>query len=384
MDAIRGMDDEALKKYLDHEGDIYSVKNLCAKNQKGYLKETFALKLKQKLHGLGGETSSISSFPRKGSDEKKKQKSTRKIFIDSKDTEGIEINKKKSKRIPKKKTIPETTESQSDSDFDLEEYLSMEKKVKKSSSEDSSVINSHNVLKQVQEDPTIPIIEINYFEDVPSYEVPPHTLLEVNSEDFITAEVISNLISELKFIQEKINYEKTTIINVCRDNTVAGIGRALKRSSFSPYNELDVVFVDLEDTPEGAIDGGGPTRELWRLALQELKCSNIFTGAENSRNIVYNLSYLEKRKYYEAGQIISLALVHGGPGPSFFSKTLFSFIAYGSECVFPNLEDIGDSEYLTEISAVAASTNLEDLRIAISKSSILLEIGISPLITTFD
>ncbi|KAG5864541.1 hypothetical protein JTB14_007596 [Gonioctena quinquepunctata] len=213
-------------------------------------------------------------------------------------------------------------------DFDLEEYLSVEKKVKKNSSEDSSVINSHNVLKQVQEDPTIPIIEINYFEDVPLYEVPPHTLLEVNSGDFITAEVISNLVSELKFIQEKINYEKTTIINVCRDNTVAGTSRALERS---PYNKSDVVFVDFEDTPEGAIDGVGPTQELWRLALQDLKCSNIFT-----------------------------------------------------ECVFPNLEDIGGSEYLTEISAVAASANLEDLRIAISKSSILLEIGISPLITTFD
>lgn len=46
------MDDRDLSKYLKYEGDRFAVKNFCTR-LKASLTQTFALKLKQKLYGMG-------------------------------------------------------------------------------------------------------------------------------------------------------------------------------------------------------------------------------------------------------------------------------------------------------------------------------------------
>lgn len=46
--------------------------------------------------------------------------------------------------------------------------------------------------------------------------------------------------------------------------------------------------------------------------------------------------------YFEAGEMIAVSLVHGGPSPGFFSKTLFNCLVYGPENVKPTLEDVAD------------------------------------------
>lgn len=77
-----------------------------------------------------------------------------------------------------------------------------------------------------------------------------------------TQEIVTfTLKDELRQINSKISTNECVTINAYRNDSVFCIARSIKRSSLK---KIDVVFVDLNDTPEGAIDSGGPTRELWR------------------------------------------------------------------------------------------------------------------------
>lgn len=50
--------------------------------------------------------------------------------------------------------------------------------------------------------------------------------------------------------------------------------------------------------------------------------------------------------------MIAVSLVHGGPPPGFFSKTLFSCLVYGPENVKPALEDVADVDVAQTIKRV--------------------------------
>lgn len=40
--------------------------------------------------------------------------------------------------------------------------------------------------------------------------------------------------------------------------------------------------------------------------------------------------------------MLAISLVHGGPSPGFFSKTLFNCLVYGPENTQPILDDVSD------------------------------------------
>ncbi|ROL42975.1 hypothetical protein DPX16_23733 [Anabarilius grahami] len=48
------------------------------------------------------------------------------------------------------------------------------------------------------------------------------------------------------------------MINACRDDIYGSEQRAFARQLFDPYKPLGVVFMDLDDKPEGAVDEGAP------------------------------------------------------------------------------------------------------------------------------
>lgn len=50
--------------------------------------------------------------------------------------------------------------------------------------------------------------------------------------------------------------------------------------------------------------------------------------------------------------MIAVSLVHGGPSPGFFSKTLFNCLVYGPENVKPALEDVADVDVAQTIKMV--------------------------------
>ncbi|KAB0803118.1 hypothetical protein PPYR_00088 [Photinus pyralis] len=111
----------------------------------------------------------------------------------------------------------------------------------------------------------------------------------------------------------------------------------MRRPTFSPYKKMFVKFSDIEGLSEGAIDDGGPTRELFRLVLTYIKDSPMFVG--NRKKLSLNAVALENKHYFEAGRIIALSLIHGGPAPHFVSDFLFSLIV-GDENTKPTFEDV--------------------------------------------
>ncbi|CAL8378704.1 unnamed protein product [Boreogadus saida] len=78
----------------------------------------------------------------------------------------------------------------------------------------------------------------------------------------------------LNRLGEKIDHTScptSNQIKICRDytgnvhNILRSSLQAFRRRRFNPEARLDVVFVDSEQTSEGAVDGGGPTREYLRF-----------------------------------------------------------------------------------------------------------------------
>lgn len=74
-------------------------------------------------------------------------------------------------------------------------------------------------------------------------------------------------------------------INVMRDTVLPSALRAFSRQNVSPDKRLNVVFVDMENNGEGAVDDGEPTREFFRLLISEVKNSQYFCGADESKNL---------------------------------------------------------------------------------------------------
>lgn len=80
--------------------------------------------------------------------------------------------------------------------------------------------------------------------------------------------------------------EGTTFFNVTRENAFDAALRAMCRPSFNAFHKPSVMFMDLFETCEGAIDDGGPRREFFRLMLKELASGPLFEGMRFFKYIV--------------------------------------------------------------------------------------------------
>lgn len=69
-------------------------------------------------------------------------------------------------------------------------------------------------------------------------------------------------------------------------------------------------------------------------------------------NFFFSFAAVKENLYFEAGKMIAVSLVHGGPSPGFFSKTLFNCLVYGPENVKPALEDVADVDVAQTIKMV--------------------------------
>lgn len=70
-----------------------------------------------------------------------------------------------------------------------------------------------------------------------------------------------------------------------------------------------------------------------------------------------HLTALQDNLYYEAGRMLAIALVHGGPAPGFLSQTLFSCLISDSQHIQPVLEDVADRNILEAILTVSVRGN---------------------------
>ena len=83
-----------------------------------------------------------------------------------------------------------------------------------------------------------------------------------------------------------------------------------------------------------------------RLAMQELtECSGLLEGPEEHMVFTHNLKLLEDNKYFLAGRLVGMSIIHGGPGLGCLDPLLYKLMC-GLQC---NLTDfdinvITDSE----------------------------------------
>ncbi|KAI9518131.1 hypothetical protein NQZ68_039954 [Dissostichus eleginoides] len=194
-----------------------------------------------------------------------------------------------------------------------------------------------------------------------SHDTPEDTELDQQALSEITA----NLALE-------IDHRAVSRFNICRLNIWDGAVRGFKRATFSEKKDLLVKFSDDEGRFEEGLDTGGPKREFLSLLMKELNKRPIFDGPVESRYLVYNSTAIREDEYYLAGKMISVSIVHGGPGPNFLSEDLVSYIS-GQSSFKASVGDITDEEIGKVLQEIQYSPSVEILQDLMIRNSAMLQ-----------
>ncbi|KAL1789820.1 G2 M phase-specific E3 ubiquitin-protein ligase isoform X1, partial [Sigmodon hispidus] len=187
---------------------------------------------------------------------------------------------------------------------------------------------------------------------------------------------IATILVELGFqIRKKV---KRLCIN--KANFWSSALEEFQSQKFNPTYTIEVVYTNEHD-PFGR-EHPGSKQEFLSHLMQHLETSSLFEGSL-SKNLTLNSQALKDNLYYEAGKMLAISLVHGGPSPGFFSETLFNCLAYGPENTLPILDDVSDFEVAQIIIKINNAANLDSLNSIINECYNYLEyIGCLRLIST--
>ncbi|XP_038612475.1 G2/M phase-specific E3 ubiquitin-protein ligase [Tachyglossus aculeatus] len=169
----------------------------------------------------------------------------------------------------------------------------------------------------------------------------------------------SNILRELGF-QIKT---KSRRLYINKDTVWRSALRELKKRNFDPTETIEIRFSN-EKEMFGRGDVLGSKQEFLSLLMYHLENSPLFEGS-SSKNLSLDSEALKENYYYEAGRMIAISLVHGGPSPGFFSKTLFNCLVHGPENVQPTVEDVADIDVAQTIMRIKSATTLASLKTAI-------------------
>ncbi|KAM3918636.1 G2/M phase-specific E3 ubiquitin-protein ligase [Leptodactylus fuscus] len=128
-----------------------------------------------------------------------------------------------------------------------------------------------------------------------------------------------------------------------------------RKKCFSPCRPLEITL-----TSKGRSEDLSVPSYL-KLLLDSIMNSSMFEGSER-KNLSLNMNALKDDLYYEAGRMLAIALVHGGPAPSFFSPTLFYCLIYDTHHVQPMLEDVADPNVLQAILKIQSCRRISELK----------------------
>ncbi|XP_030660085.1 G2/M phase-specific E3 ubiquitin-protein ligase isoform X1 [Nomascus leucogenys] len=187
---------------------------------------------------------------------------------------------------------------------------------------------------------------------------------------------VSTLLIELGFQIKK----KTKRLYINKANIWNSALDAFRNRNFNPSYAIEVAYV-IENDNFGS-EHPGSKQEFLSLLMQHLENSSLFEGSL-SKNLSLNSQALKENLYYEAGKMLAISLVHGGPSPGFFSKTLFNCLVYGPENTQPILDDVSDFDVAQIIIRINTATTVADLKSIINECYNYFElIGCLRLITT--
>ncbi|XP_051001705.1 G2/M phase-specific E3 ubiquitin-protein ligase isoform X1 [Acomys russatus] len=147
---------------------------------------------------------------------------------------------------------------------------------------------------------------------------------------------------------------------------------------FNPSHTIEVVYVYGN---EFGRDRPGSQQEFLSHLMHHLENSSVFEGSL-AKNLSLNYQALKENHYYEAGRMIAISLVHGGPAPGFFSETLFNCLAYGPENTQPILDDVSDPDVAKIIMKINNAANMESLNSIINECYNYLEFSRCLRLTT--
>ena len=161
-----------------------------------------------------------------------------------------------------------------------------------------------------------------------------------------TEEASSSQVGDVKEILESlasvIDESSISKFNISRNHLWESAKRGFNRKTFSPAKKMSVKFTDDLGASEGAVDLGGPRRELLTLLLQYLRNSSIFVGEEASKSLTSLAHHIAEDDYFLAGRVIAMSLVHGAAAPKFFSPVLYEALFKDSRHIHVSIDTVPD------------------------------------------
>ncbi|XP_071602300.1 G2/M phase-specific E3 ubiquitin-protein ligase isoform X2 [Heliangelus exortis] len=166
---------------------------------------------------------------------------------------------------------------------------------------------------------------------------------------------VSNILKDLKL---QVN-TKTTRLNINEKNIWDSALKGFRQRNFSPTNTIEIQFTNCKN--KSKTHTSVSTKRFFKLLMLHLQNSSLFEGS-SAKNLSLDFQAVKENLYFEAGKMIAVSLVHGGPAPGFFSKTLFNCLVYGPENVKPDLEDVADVDVAQTIKTIKYTNNLSSLQ----------------------
>ncbi|NXY44373.1 G2E3 ligase, partial [Ceuthmochares aereus] len=166
----------------------------------------------------------------------------------------------------------------------------------------------------------------------------------------------SNILKELKL---QVN-TKTTRLNIDAENIWHSALKGFRQRNFSPTNTIEVMFTNCKSRSKTDASAASKQR-FFQLLMLHLQNSPLFEGS-SGKNLSLDFQAVKENLYFEAGKMIAVSLVHGGPSPGFFSKTLFNCLVYGPENVKPSLEDVVDVDVAKTTKMIKYANSLSTLQ----------------------
>ena len=165
----------------------------------------------------------------------------------------------------------------------------------------------------------------------------------------------------LQSLAAKIDQASISKFNISRNHLWESAKRGFNRKSFLPGKKISVKFTDDIGVAEGAVDLGGPKRELLTLLLQYLQASALFQGEDNAKFLTCITQNIVENDYFIAGQIFSMSLVHGGPAPKFLSQILFDALHLDIRKINVSVDDVPDVATKALLIELRSTTDIHSL-----------------------
>ncbi|NXL26404.1 G2E3 ligase, partial [Setophaga kirtlandii] len=167
---------------------------------------------------------------------------------------------------------------------------------------------------------------------------------------------VCNILKELKMQVQT----KTTRLNINAENIWNSALKGFRQRVFSPTNTIEINFSNCKNRSKTNTSSASK-HHFFQVLMLHLQNSSLFEGSFG-KNLSLDFQALKENLYFEAGKMIAVSLVHGGPPPGFFSKTLFKCLVYGPENAKPVLEDVADVDVAQTIKTIKYANSLSSLQ----------------------